>query len=513
MKIKFDVTPKEFLIIKDILRKYLVKDCKAYIFGSRATTSSLHGSDLDIALECKEKINFKILSKIKIDLENSRLPYMVDIIDLKAVKGYFRKMIENEMIEFPLGKLEKVPELRFKEFSGEWEEKKLGDIGNIIGGGTPDTSNKIYWNGNIQWFTPTEIKTKYISNSNRTITDLGLKKSSAKLLPKGTLLLTSRATIGDIAIATNECTTNQGFQSLIVNNDNETIYLYNWIILNKKEFIRKSSGSTFLEISKKEIEKIKLNLPQKQEQEKIASFLTSVDTKIEQLTSKKELIEKYKKGIMQKIFNQEIRFKDDDGSEFEEWEEEKLGNITTLMQSGLSRLLNENDIGLPVIRSNNLQNGSLNVDDIKYWYKIDNQGANTKNYILQNGDILINFINSIAQIGKVSIYKNILKRDTIFTTNIMRVKFKDHISSKYIYYFFNTNKYKNYISTITKPAVNQASFTTKEFNKLDIPLPRLNEQIKIANFLSSIDKKIEFVSNQLNQTKEFKKGLLQKMFV
>ncbi|MEO1954153.1 MAG: restriction endonuclease subunit S, partial [Campylobacterales bacterium] len=132
MKIKFDVTPTEFIIIKDILKKYLTKDCKAYVFGSRAKSSSLHGSDLDLALECKEKIDFKKLSKIKIDFEDSRLPYMVDVIDLQATKEYFKNMIEKEMIEFPLGKLERVPELRFKEFSGEWEEKKLGNIATFF---------------------------------------------------------------------------------------------------------------------------------------------------------------------------------------------------------------------------------------------------------------------------------------------------------------------------------------------------------------------------------------------
>src|ERR1035441_4365789 len=112
-----------------------------------------------------------------------------------------------------------VPKLRFPEFrgNGEWEEKLLGQIGEFIGGGTPDTTVSEYWDGEIQWFTPTEIKEQNISKSRRTITEKGLKNSSAKLLPKGALMITTRATIGDISIANNPCTTNQGFQSLIVN--------------------------------------------------------------------------------------------------------------------------------------------------------------------------------------------------------------------------------------------------------------------------------------------------------
>jgi len=213
-----------------------------------------------------------------------------------------------------------VPKLRFKEFGGEWEEKTLGQTSEIIGGGTPETNNITYWHGEIQWFTPTELKSKYVSVSKRTITELGLKKSSAKLLPEGTLLFSSRATVGDVAITKNICTTNQGFQSFIVNKENETEFLYNWIIQNKNEFIKKSSGSTFLEISKKEIQKLKLYLPTLPEQKKIASFLSAVDERIQQLERKKSLLEVYKKGVMRQLFSQEIRFKDENGNQFPDWE-------------------------------------------------------------------------------------------------------------------------------------------------------------------------------------------------
>ena len=127
----------------------------------------------------------------------------------------------------------------------DWDVVKLSQLGEIIGGGTPDTTIDKYWNGSINWFTPTEIKQKYISVSNRTITNNGLKKSSAKILPKNTLLFTSRATIGDVSIALNECSTNQGFQSISVNSTNSYQYLYYWILNNKKEFLKRSSGSNF----------------------------------------------------------------------------------------------------------------------------------------------------------------------------------------------------------------------------------------------------------------------------
>ncbi|MDP4289649.1 MAG: restriction endonuclease subunit S [Bacteroidota bacterium] len=113
-----------------------------------------------------------------------------------------------------------VPEFRFPGFIEEWIEKKLEEFFQIVGCGSSETDNEDYWNGNIQWFTPIEIKGTFVTKSLRTITELGLQKSSAKILPVGTILLTTRAIIGEASIALVECSTNQGFQSLIVNENN-----------------------------------------------------------------------------------------------------------------------------------------------------------------------------------------------------------------------------------------------------------------------------------------------------
>jgi len=197
-------------------------------------------------------------------------------------------------------------QLRFKDDAGQefsdWEDSKLTDVATIVGGGTPDTTVKKYWNGEIQWFTPTELKTKYMSKSLRTITESGLKNSSAKILPVGTLLFSSRATVGDISIALNECTTNQGFQSFIVNNENCNKFVYYWILNNKNVFLEKASGSTFLEISKKEIEKLKIKNPSILEQTKIANFLTAIDDKISHNQTQLNAMKQYKQGLLQQLF-------------------------------------------------------------------------------------------------------------------------------------------------------------------------------------------------------------------
>lgn len=200
-------------------------------------------------------------------------------------------------------------------------------------------------------------------------------------------------------------------------------------------------------------------------------------------------------------------------SEFKEViRESEIGKFTILMQSGLSRQLSDEDIGLPVLRSNNLDGNQVNITDIKYWYLEDPQGANTQNYFLDSNDLLVNFINSLSQIGKSAIYRNQLKRDTILTTNILRLKFNQQINPLFISYFFQTKKYSDYIQSITKPAVNQASFTTKDLAKLLIPVISIDEQTKIAEFLSAVDDKISQLSRQLELLNQYKKGVMQKIF-
>ena len=177
-------------------------------------------------------------------------------------------------------------------------------IANVVGGGTPDTADATLWNGDIQWFTPTEVGvSKYVSKSIRTISQQGLKKSSAKVLPKGSTLLSSRATVGECSIAQNDCTTNQGFQSLIPKDGVNNEFLYYLAQTKKRHFIKYASGSTFLEISNSEIKKTKCAVPSIEEQTKIADFLSTIDKK---LKVQNKIISKYEtliKGIRHQIFS------------------------------------------------------------------------------------------------------------------------------------------------------------------------------------------------------------------
>ncbi|WP_172794213.1 restriction endonuclease subunit S, partial [Lactobacillus acetotolerans] len=161
-----------------------------------------------------------------------------------------------------------------------WEQRKLGDIAKIVGGGTPSTKNSQYWNGNINWYSPTEIgKNAFVNESKKKITKAGLQHSSAKLLPKNkTILFTSRANIGDLAIMTSDGATNQGFQSWVIDQLKIDIYfLYSLGNILKNQAIKLAYGSTFLEISNKNVKNLQLKIPNIQEQKKIGSLFKIID--------------------------------------------------------------------------------------------------------------------------------------------------------------------------------------------------------------------------------------------
>lgn len=197
------------------------------------------------------------------------------------------------------------------EIPVSWEVKKLKDLVEIVNGGTPDTNNDSYWNnGNIKWATPTDITknmSKYINKTEKLITENGLKNSSARILPVGSILMSSRATIGERAINTVPMCTNQGFKSLICTDKINNEYLYYYIHLLRSKMIRLASGSTFLEISKKEVENMRVSVPSLDEQIKIGEILSCIDNNIENYETKKQKLEEVKKGLMQQLLTGKIR--------------------------------------------------------------------------------------------------------------------------------------------------------------------------------------------------------------
>lgn len=405
-----------------------------------------------------------------------------------------------------------IPDLRFPEFvnEGEWEFKTLGDIGDFIGGGTPDTTKSEYWDGDIQWYTPTEVKEGVLGKSIRTITKEGLNNSSAKLLPQGALLITTRATIGDIAITDFECATNQGFQSLVVKKSEINTFWYYWILQHKNALKKKSSGSTFPEIGKNEIVKINVYRPKKNEQQKIASCLSSLDEVIAAHSQKLNTLKDHKKGLMQNLFPQEgekvpkLRFKEfvNDG----EWVEKSLDSLTTKISDGIHTTPNYDDSGeYYFINGNNLIDGKIWIDEKTK--RVSEEEYYKHKRDLSESTILLSINGTIGNIAVYNNEKVILGKSACYI-NVNRTK----VDKIFIIYFIQTESTISYFnSELSGSTIKNLSLKSIKETIIKVP-KRANEQQKIALCLSSLDALITAQAEKIEQLKLHKKGLMQGLF-
>ena len=235
------------------------------------------------------------LSKIDAYLENT--------IKLIEEKERFKRGIAKKLLTCKEG--ENIPEARFKGFEDEWMEVAISKIGTIITGNTPSTKNESFWNGNNVWVTPTDIKQKYISNSERKLTDDGLKKS--RKLPANTLLITCIASIGKNAILKCEGACNQQINAIIPNKNYNVDFLY-YLFENEKSYLKFKAPQSVIKImSKSEFSKLVFKFPLLEEQEKIGGYLSLLDKEIDNLKKQKELIKEMKRGAMEKLLSGEVR--------------------------------------------------------------------------------------------------------------------------------------------------------------------------------------------------------------
>ena len=360
--------------------------------------------------------------------------------------------------------------MRFPEFSGEWNKYTINDLATVVGGGTPDTTVKSYWGGDIQWFTPSEIgKNKYVDFSKRTITRDGLDNSSAKLLPLHTILLSSRATVGECSIASNECTTNQGFQSLIAKQCNID-FLYYLIQTKKKDLIRNACGSTFLEISANEIRKIKVAVPVQNEQEQIAKLLSLID---ERIATQNKIIEKLQsliRGIAQNMVHRgkpNVRLSDC-----------MICNSSTLQES---EVLESGTY--PVYGANGIV-GYLDC------YATLNEAI----YIIKDGS------------GVGTVFYVAGKCSAAGTLNTLQAK--EGYSLQYLYYLLTVFNFEPYKTGMAIPHI-----YFKDYGKAKVFCPSHSEQFKYTKLLSTIDSKLLAEQNALVNYNLQKQYLLRQMFI
>ena len=387
-----------------------------------------------------------------------------------------------------------VPHLRFPEFSGEWVTKSINDLAVVIGGGTPDTTVKSYWDGEIQWFTPSEIgKNKYVDSSLRTITEVGLNNSSAKLLPPNTILLSSRATIGECSLSLRECATNQGFQCLVSKKCNVD-FLYYLIQTKKKDLIRKSCGSTFLEISANEVRKIQVSVPSDVEQQKIAELLSLID---ERIATQNKIIEKLQsliKGLSQQLLSSE-----------NDWILYRLDDLAQI-KSGYSGTQVSYQTPYKVSRIETISKHCIDIQRIGYVECIP------ESYRLNVGNILFSNINSIQYIGNTAyldkdygLYHGMNLLRIIPNTTIVRPRF--------LHLLLCTDWAINHFQTICNKAVSQASINQTALGKSRFPIPPMSVQQQICSMFELTERKLDNEQEYISCLQQQKRYLLQKMFI
>ncbi|WQV52896.1 restriction endonuclease subunit S [Helicobacter pylori] len=374
-----------------------------------------------------------------------------------------------------------------------WQKVRLGDIAEIIGEGTPSTQITSFWNGSINWFTATEIGiTKYVYKSQRTITPLGLKKSSAKLLPIGTILLTSRASIGDCAILKVVATTNQDFQSLIplekINNE----FLYYLILTLKNKLLKLASGSIFLGVSPNKIKNLLIPLPPLNEQIAIANILSDVDRylySLDALILKKEGV---KKALSFELLSQRKRLKGFNQA----WQKVRLGDICEIGNGGAYETL--------IVENGDFKLISLNSIDIDGNLKNTMKRVNFYDNSLKQDDIVM-VLSDVAHGDFLGLCAVIPNNDYVLNQRMGRLRKKnDCINILFLRLYINANQ--KYFK-MQGQGSSQLNLSKKAIEDFEIPLPPLDEQIAIANILSGLDHEIINLKNKKRQFENIKKAL------
>jgi type I restriction enzyme S subunit len=387
-----------------------------------------------------------------------------------------------------MGEVANIPQLRFPEFSNEWEESKVGKVFKVSAGGDIKTENvsQIKTDGFPYPIYANAEKAKGLYGYSN------LYKSEANVVT-----VAGRGV--NIGIAHVRLEPFYPIVRLLVLNPIKDADVKFWENqLNQLNLFVESTGVP--QLTAPQISSYKVKYPSKPEQQKIAAFLTAVDNKIEQLSKKQELLGEYKKGLMQQIFSQATRFKADDDSEFPDWEERVLGDY--LAHKSKKNKNNEVDLVLSV--SN--KKGFITQDEQFDGYQVASKDL-TNYKIVEKGEYAYN--PSRINVGSIARLKN----NTIGIVSPMYVVFKlKNLDSIFFDNLYQTHLFKHLIKVGCSGSVRD-SLNFNDMADFVFSFPSLEEQAKIANFLSSIDSKIEQVGKQLDESKQFKKALLQQMFV
>lgn len=408
-----------------------------------------------------------------------------------------------------------VPALRLEGFSGEWGTTIVSAVADVVGGGTPSTSNPSLWDGDIDWYSPNEVGSDVVAKpSNRRITVEGLRASSAQLLPAHrTILYTSRASIGHTAILKHPATTNQGFQSLVLRDGMDTYFMYSLTPLITRKALKISSGSTFLEISAKALGTIEIPVPPTlEEQQAIGAIFTNLDAAINQHTLKHKALQQSKTALMQRMFPQEdqtvpeLRLEGFDG----EWCIKSLDELATVKSAARVHREQWRDSGVPFFRASDVSAVVNGVKNEKAFISHElYEELSAKSGKLRKGDLLVIGGGSIGTTYQVPNDGPLYSKDA----DVLWVQPNANVSSDYLETFFESLLFEKYLKSISH-AGTIAHYTIIQAKRTLVPTPpTLAEQQAIGAVFTNLDQLIAAEAQCIKSLSQAKTALLQRMFI
>lgn len=402
-----------------------------------------------------------------------------------------------------------VPNLRFS-FTSALSPYKLGVLTKWSSGGTPSKDNKSYWDGDISWFTAASMKDNVLSVSPTKISDLGLANGS-RLANKNDILLLVRGSMLfnkiPVGVLLNDAAFNQDVKAIKCLEKFNHRFALQWFLSKESHLLSMVTGTGIGagKLDTSELQSLDVYLPDYEEQSKIVAFLASADEKITLLNKQYDLLCQYKKGMMQKIFSQELRFKNDSGYEFPEWEEVELKKIASKVNT------KNRDNSVSTVLTNSATQGIVSQESY-FEREIVTESNLTGYYVVRIGDFVYNpRISSTAPVGPIKMNE--------LTQGIMSplytvFRFEKGLL-KFYQYFFESSVWHDYMKSVANSGArhDRMNISGADFFGLPVPQPFEEEQTKIANFLSALDDKIAVKKAELDKLKTWKQGLLQQMFV
>ena len=410
-----------------------------------------------------------------------------------------------------------IPQLRFPEFKDEWEMKKLEDISEI----NPKSNNLP---DSFIYIDLESVKNGLLSKESR-ITKINSPSRAQRLLMKGDILYQTVRPYQKnnyfFDKNENDYVASTGYAQIRTKQSSQFIFQLFHTTKFVNKILLRCTGTSYPAINSTDLSKTPISIPTLPEQKKIADFLTAIDSKLQALKKKKALLEEYKKGIMQKIFSQEIRFKDDNGNDFPEWEVKKFREVYSFFSTNsLSReKLNYKNGSVKNIHYGDIHTKFSTLFHIKEEVvPFVNEEVNiskipNENYC-KNGDLVIaDASEDYADIGKTIEIVDLNNEKVIagLHTFLARPK-KDMVVTGYVSYLVQSWNVRKQVMTIAQ-GTKVLSLSTTRLGNVFLNLPSIAEQTKIANFFTTIDDKINKTQSQIVQSEQYKKGLLQKMFV